>query len=147
MLHILHSKHEYGTMNAIKSLLHPVHKNELINSLENFCMQFFQQCNSVINKQSQEAVNPSFISSMVYNSITHVHDSHPPLSHSVFDFRGFPTYNISTTSLGTYHTDNFVYMLQYAFSSLCINNLLHTFFLFQVGDILHNSYIKRSLHV
>ena len=27
-LHILHSKHEYGTMNTIMSLLHPVHKSE-----------------------------------------------------------------------------------------------------------------------
>jgi hypothetical protein len=130
ILHILHSKHEYGTMNAIMSLLHPVHKRERINSLENFCINFFQQCNSVIIKQSQEVLNLSLISSMVYNSITHVHDPHPTLSHSVFDFRDFPTYNISTTSLGTYHTDNhFIYMQQYIFSYICINNLLLTFFI------------------
>ena len=73
-LHILHSKHEYGTMNTIMSLLHPVHKSEWINSLENLCIQFFWQCNSAINIQSHKAVNPSLISSMVYNSITHVHD-------------------------------------------------------------------------
>jgi len=72
--HILHSKDEYRTMNTIMSLHHPVHKSEWISSLENFCIHFFQQCNSVINKQSQKVVKPSLISSMVYNSIMHVHD-------------------------------------------------------------------------
>ena len=59
-VHILHNRHEYGPMNIIMSLLHPVHKSRRMNSSENFYTQLFQQNKIIINEQSQIDENPLF---------------------------------------------------------------------------------------
>jgi hypothetical protein len=146
-LHILYNKHEYGPMNAITSSLHPVCKSWHMNSLENFCIQFFLQHNTIINAQSQTDVNPPF--NLIYDiQLKHADERLPstPLLFSVwFLYRGACWPNtINTTLLGTYHTDNyFIYMLKYIISSInvLITSSAHVFLSFQDGDKLHTSYI------
>jgi hypothetical protein len=147
-LHILYNKHEYGPMNAIMSLLHPVCKSWHMNSLANFYIQFFLQSNTIINEQPQTDVNPLFNLIYKYTTQTNMQMQRfpsTPLPFSVwFLYRGacWPN-NINTTLLGMYHTDNcFNYMLKYIILSnnVLITSSAHIFLSFQDGDILHNSY-------
>jgi len=59
-IHILHYKYQYRPMNITMSLLHPVHKSQRMNSLENFYTHLFQQHATTINEQSQTDENPFF---------------------------------------------------------------------------------------
>jgi hypothetical protein len=43
-------------MSATMPLLHPVHKSQRMNSLENYDIQLFQQHNTIINEESQKGI-------------------------------------------------------------------------------------------
>jgi GIY-YIG catalytic domain. len=49
-LQILHNKHDYRPMNFTMSLLHPVHRNRRMNSLENFYIQLSRRHNTIIKE-------------------------------------------------------------------------------------------------
>lgn len=59
-MNILDTSHPITQSAYTLHILHPAHISWQINSLENFYIQLFQRCNTIINDQSQTEINPVF---------------------------------------------------------------------------------------
>ena len=55
-IHILHNVHKYGHMETTLTLLYSGEGGGGINTLENYCIQFFHQHNIIIKEQTQKKI-------------------------------------------------------------------------------------------
>jgi len=59
-LHILNSRHEYGTAEETLELLKPCNKGAIMNCWEALYTQAFQQHNWLIEEQQVNGINPLY---------------------------------------------------------------------------------------
>ena len=59
-IHILHSVHKYGPVETTMSLLHFADKSKWPNTLENYYIQFFHECNIIGKEQTHKEKTPLF---------------------------------------------------------------------------------------
>ena len=143
----------YEPMNATMPSLHPVHRSQQMNSLVAFDIHLFQQCNTIINEQSQKDINSLFY--LIYDiKVDHAckwSSSTSLLSTIWSQYRLVCwTSSIDIPLLGTCYTDShFISTLQDIILStnvLLIIFYTYIFLSLQDNDTLHVRYTEQSIY-
>jgi len=72
-IHILHSVHKYGPIETAMALLHSAHKSKWLNTIENYYIQFFYECNTIGKEQTHKEKNLSIWIKLQPTAVPHWH--------------------------------------------------------------------------